>query len=38
MDKINFEKDTERWSLSTDRRTLTREFEGAKQTFVYDKQ
>jgi hypothetical protein len=38
MDRPDFAKDSERWSLSTDGRTLTREFEGAKQTFVYDKQ
>jgi hypothetical protein len=38
MDRPDFAKDRERWSLSADGRTLTREFEGAKQTFVYDKQ
>ena len=38
MDRPDFAKDSERWSLSADGRTLTREFEGAKQTFVYDKQ
>jgi hypothetical protein len=38
MDTLDLAKDRERRSLSTDGRTLTREFEGAKQTFVYDRQ
>jgi hypothetical protein len=37
-DRFDLAKERERWSLSADGRTLTREFEGAKQSFVYNKQ
>lgn len=34
----DFLTDKQHWSLSADGRSLTREFEDPKQTFVYDKQ
>lgn len=37
-DSATYTNSVERWSVSPDGSTLTREFENPKQTFVYDKQ